>query len=843
MGKAKRWIAAITAVSLAAFGGYKGLSWLKEKNAPKVTVVDVAELMTEDYDDYDYYDSSLSGSIAMNVTQNIRIDKDIIVGDLLVNVGDEVKQGDLLMTIDTTLSEMELGLQDLKLQQLRQNLDKANNRLYSLQHGGPIDEETSDTGSDSGGDSGDSDTIVIRDSGGEYVEGVSGDEYYEGDTGDLNYGGDSGIEYSEGDTGDLYYGGGSGVEYSEGGTGDLYLEGDTGGEYIGGDLSDEYVEGDYNGDEGVLFGMNNTHEGAPAYLAAAMPLISFFNDEKTVPVGDVAELVTEETLVTEDNSLTETGELLPEETIDLGSDTGITDTIEPGDGYETLPGEIIPETEIPGDGLIQEEIPVDEFQDEIIWEEEQPLPQEGTGDISEEFPEELDIGNELVEDDLGEDELTELTEDGLTPTPTLSPTPAAEEHPDRTPTVPDVLPDEIELYKVLDYESDPISGSGTNEDPFVYICSSLEESIIMKGSFINLMAGLSYDGSRVLNEEGYWFALVFFENDELPDLNAEDPDLSGVSYIVYNGAADFVTPFDPEEEMEIFVSEAQPYTPETEEETGEEYVVTETWEEDYSVDEGDTSEPSMTRDEAIKQQEQTIKDLELGIKQGEKELTRLQKRCEIKEIRSRIDGTVSYTGNPDAGTSSMDSFLRVKSKDGYYVAGQVSEMMLDQIAPGSVVICTTDMGEAFDAEVIDVSPYPDTSATTTDYSSGNPNASVYGFTATIAQQDLDINEDTWLISVALPQSGLDQPNGLTINKAFVRSENGRSYVMKEENGVLVKQYVRVGKVDSYGYSITITGGLSTEDKLAFPYSEDAVEGTKTVQGTLDDLYDYSDAMF
>ena len=78
MGKAKRWIAAITAVSLAAFGGYKGLAYLKEKNSPKVKVVDVAELLTEDYDDYDYDDSSLSGNIAMNVTQNIRIDKDVI---------------------------------------------------------------------------------------------------------------------------------------------------------------------------------------------------------------------------------------------------------------------------------------------------------------------------------------------------------------------------------------------------------------------------------------------------------------------------------------------------------------------------------------------------------------------------------------------------------------------------------------------------------------------------------------------------------------------------------------------------------------------------------------------
>ena len=332
--------------------------------------------------------------------------------------------------------------------------------------------------------------------------------------------------------------------------------------------------------------------------------------------------------------------------------------------------------------------------------------------------------------------------------------------------------------------------------------------------------------------------LVFFANNEIPAPEEEDPDLSGMSFILYNGKDDFEAPYkDPEYEYEVFSYEAEQYTEKVSEEPANDSY----FEEDYVEEEA--SEPSMTRDEAIKQQEQLIKDLELGIKQGEKELLRLQKRCEIKEIRSRIDGTVSYTGNPDSGTSSMDSFLRVKSKDGYYVAGQVSEMMLDQITPGTIVTCTTDMGETFEAEVLDVSTYPDTSGSQTSFSDGNPNASVYGFTATIAQTDLDINEDTWLVSVNLPQTGVEETTGITINKAFVRSENGRSYVMKEENGVLVKQYVRVGKVDSYGYSITITGGLRRDDKLAFPYSEDAVEGIKTVAGTIDELYDYSDSLF
>ena len=266
---------------------------------------------------------------------------------------------------------------------------------------------------------------------------------------------------------------------------------------------------------------------------------------------------------------------------------------------------------------------------------------------------------------------------------------------------------------------------------------------------------------------------------------------------------------------------------------------------DYEdFDDEDLDNSGMTRDDAIREKEQEIRSLEFSVKESEINLEKLRKKCEITEIFSRLDGTISYVGNPDTGTSGMDSFLRVKSKEGYFVSGQVSEMMLDRVSNGTVIQCTTDMGETFEAEVIEVADYPDSSDSQDGgfYSSGNPNASMYSFTASIPDQTLDINEDTWLMSVVLPGAAKEKDNSLTINKAFVRSENGRSYVMKEKDGVLVKQYVRVGKVDSYGYTITITGGLSRHDKLAFPYSEDAVEGMKTVDGSLDQLYDYGDMM-
>ena len=170
-------------------------------------------------------------------------------------------------------------------------------------------------------------------------------------------------------------------------------------------------------------------------------------------------------------------------------------------------------------------------------------------------------------------------------------------------------------------------------------------------------------------------------------------------------------------------------------------------------------------------------------------------------------------------------------------------MMLDKIDKGTILTCTTDFGETFEAEVIEVDSYPEDSSGDTFYYSGNPNASSYSFTASIADQELDISEDTYLMSVTLPSEEGSTKRGITINKAFVRSENGQSYVMKDDGGVLKKQYVQVGEVDSYGYSIRITGGLRRSDKLAFPYSENAVDGTKTVDGTLDQLYGYYDTLF
>ena len=67
---------------------------------------------------------------------------------IYVTKGDAVKKGDHLVSFDTTLVEMELNIAKLKKQKLEQDLNKAVNRLNSLQNGGPVEETDAGTDAD-----------------------------------------------------------------------------------------------------------------------------------------------------------------------------------------------------------------------------------------------------------------------------------------------------------------------------------------------------------------------------------------------------------------------------------------------------------------------------------------------------------------------------------------------------------------------------------------------------------------------------------------------------------------------------------------------------------------------
>ena len=151
----KRVIVGVLVAALAAGGIYTGLMHVKESKVTEVPVTSVSNLQTDWYSE-----TTLDGTITTNVSQNVNMDKDMIIEKIYVSQGDDVKKGDNLISFDMTLVEMELNIAKLKQQKQEQDLTKAQNRLTSLQNGGPIEDSTDSTddtdlnltGGDTGGD-------------------------------------------------------------------------------------------------------------------------------------------------------------------------------------------------------------------------------------------------------------------------------------------------------------------------------------------------------------------------------------------------------------------------------------------------------------------------------------------------------------------------------------------------------------------------------------------------------------------------------------------------------------------------------------------------------------------
>ena len=650
--------------------------YFKKNNKETVTVVSVDSIASDYYMD----DTTLDGNIVTNVTQNVTVDKDMIVQDLFVQKGDTVKKGDKLVSFDMTLVQMELNIAKLKKQKQEQDLEKAVNRLHSLQNGGPIEEEDSE------------------------LPGLPGDD----------------------------------------GAGSSALS------------PDDEMASAYSNVKG-------------AYLAAAV-----------YPVLAAAEAAgTQEEAVIE------------EEAFSGQASEGDFSSGESEQQNGTGSGQVLP-----GD-------------------------QSGSGDDVL-----VDFG-----DGSGNQEIPP-TDPSVTPsvTPSITPTGAPDGEfsddisddieiidPEPNDAETDITDGEPEFYQKLDGETVPFTGTGTEEDPFVFLCSSAKGKVVATGAFLNKMAGFQPDGTKEPGINGYWYQLEFHQNDTIADFSNRK--LSCTGYYLIDGSL-LENMVEETAEMEYTLEGASHY------------------EEDPDIPDGGGGDggdqgTTISRDEAIANQKNKIESLKLDIRESEISITKLEKKVSKEVIYSKIDGVVAKVGDPLTGVSEGNAFMTVKSKDGYYVKGTVSELMLDQVEEGTILNCSGSSG-SFDAEVVDVSSYPGSSNSF--MGNGNPNVSYYTYSATILDKDVEVSEDDWL-SITLKRSS-ENSGVIVLDKAFVRSENGKYYVYMDENGSLKKQFLTIGGNVNGGSSVLVKDGITREDKIAFPYGKSIKEGIKTKEGTLEELYGY-----
>nr|WP_294676889.1 hypothetical protein [uncultured Blautia sp.] len=682
----KRIIVGVLIAALASAGIYTGLMHVKESKVTEVPVTSVSNLMTDWYSE-----TTLDGTITTNVAQNVNMDKDMIIEKIYVSQGDDVKKGDNLISFDMTLVEMELNIAKLKLQKQEQDLTKAQNRLTSLQNGGPIEDSTDSTD-------------------------------------------DTELNSTDGNTGDSNM---TSTDIPSDGNGDDEMQSTTG-------------------------SLGTAVDGS--YLASASQplLLSAFTDTASAS--------------------------------EESQEADVIDGEEAAAG-ETSDGEQLDEDEDSSDdGLIMDPSYQDPAVDDITDGE--------TPDLN-----------------AGDDSTPSVSP---TPTPTLGPN----ELPDPNATeeeIPGITDGEPQFYQKLDYTSQPFTGTGTEDDPYVFLVSSAKGKVTVMGSFFNRMAGYSEDGTKVVQKGGSWFQLEFHENDTIADF--EDRKLSCTGYYLIDGSL-LENPVYMYAETEFTLDDAMKY-----DDTGDDDEIPD----DSGDGDDSTDSTTMTREDAIKIQKNKVSSLKLDIEESNLNITKLENKVKNKLVTSKLDGTVAYIGDEATGSYNGDAFLKVKSKDGFYVTGTVSELMRDQMKEGTLLQCTSYDSGSFEAKVLNVSDYPVDSSNNFYYGGdSNPNVSYYTFNAEITDQSLQFTDQDY-VTISLKSNKLSK-GSLVVMKAFIRTENGTSYVYKDVKGTLKKQQVTVGSIVNSGYYAIVTSGLKSDDLLAFPYGNTVQEGAKTKEVTLDDMY-------
>lgn len=231
----------------------------------------------------------------------------------------------------------------------------------------------------------------------------------------------------------------------------------------------------------------------------------------------------------------------------------------------------------------------------------------------------------------------------------------------------------------------------------------------------------------------------------------------------------------------------------------------------------------------IKDCEKTIKDLNLSMRKASLEFETLKAKDQGGVILATVDGVVKNLKSIDE-ISSLETeqtpFLEVSGSKGLYVTGALSELLLDKVEVGQEVnVSSWESGATTVGKITLIKNYPTKDANAYG-ANANPNVSYYPYTAYIEDSTSLRNGEYVDLNMKISEGSSEDI--IYLPNAYIRSENGKFYVYKEdENKRLKKTFVKTGST-AFGQSTEIKSGLSLDDKIAFPYGKTAKNGVRTV---------------
>lgn len=177
--------------------------------------------------------------------------------------------------------------------------------------------------------------------------------------------------------------------------------------------------------------------------------------------------------------------------------------------------------------------------------------------------------------------------------------------------------------------------------------------------------------------------------------------------------------------------------------------------------------------------------------------------------------------------------VKVSGGGGFYITGSVSELEKDNLQIGQeVTVNDWRSGGMYTGTVESIGDFPNSGDGWNGI--GNPTATYYPFTAFV-DGEANLQSGNY-VSIQYSTSG--STSGIYLEKAFIRTEKGESYVLVQgEDDRLEKRIVTTGK-SLWGSYLEILSGVTVDDKIAFPYGKDIKEGAKTVESDISSLYGY-----
>ena len=246
------------------------------------------------------------------------------------------------------------------------------------------------------------------------------------------------------------------------------------------------------------------------------------------------------------------------------------------------------------------------------------------------------------------------------------------------------------------------------------------------------------------------------------------------------------------------------------------------------------STPTDTPSDDISNMEYTAEELAQAIAQTQRDLNAADLAyrkllLELKILRenagdgivyAKKDGVVTIAHEKDDIPNDGTAMVKVSSGEGLMIQGTISELLLDQVQPGqSVTVNCYETQGVYTATVSSVDEYPNSDQ----YGyGGNPNSSYYNFYAYI-EDGTDIPSQAYL---DLTFDQVSENDEICLEGVYLKEDSKGTYVMKDDNGFLKKQYVTTGAT-YWGDFIEILDGLTLDDAIAFPFGDGAKEGVRT----------------